>query len=126
MCLLGDEVLRALLLPDGETGNAGSGSGNRVELIAVCEHIAEVQRIGTGEIVIETDAELVGILSNRLRRGEEILTAVRKREEAEETGGERIDVGELIAGVGFVEKDIKELVVRIVAKASRETFRAGS
>ena len=119
---LSDEILRALILAHGKSRHAGAGRGNRIELIALVEHVTEIQGVRLSQVVIEADAELVVVLGDDLRGGEEIGAGVGEREEAEETGGEGVDVGELVVGIRLVEEDVEELVIGIVAEASGESF----
>ena len=60
--LLGHEILRPLILPDGKARHACAGSGDRIELRAVTEHVAEVQDVGmlqdSGRAAIRIDRVL--------------------------------------------------------------------
>src|SRR5437764_8004706 len=40
---LRDKILRALVLPDRESGNTGTGSRNGIELVALVEHEAKIE-----------------------------------------------------------------------------------
>src|SRR5262249_32655702 len=93
---LRDEILRALVLSNGEARDTGAVSGNRIELVAVVDHVTEIEGIARREVVVKADATLIVVLRDDLRRGEEIGAGVGQREQAEEIRGERIDVGELI------------------------------
>ena len=45
MSFLSDEILRALILTHRKSRDAGAGCGNGIELIALVEHVAEIQGV---------------------------------------------------------------------------------
>lgn len=82
MSFLGDEILRALILSYRKARNAGAGSGDGIELVPIVEHVAEIQGVRRGEVMVKANSELVVVLSDDLRRGEEIQAAVWEGEKA--------------------------------------------
>src|SRR5580692_5715149 len=76
--------------------------------------------------MVNLDAELIGVIAEGLRGGEEIRADVRIREEAQQVlrNGVELSLRQLVIRVRRIGKDIEELVGRIVAEALREALRA--
>src|ERR1700722_7375026 len=63
VCFLGDKILRALVFAYGEAGYAGAARRWRIDLGELIEHVIEVQRVARIEVVVDLDAELIGIIA---------------------------------------------------------------
>ena len=61
--LLRDEILRPVILAHRKAGNIGADRRKRVRRRAGAEHVAEIQSVGTGKIMIQAHSELVVILA---------------------------------------------------------------
>jgi hypothetical protein len=74
--LLCNEILRPLLLPYRETRHARARRGNRMKFCAIAEGIPEVQRVGSSNVLIEPQAELIRVLMYDLGRGIDVVSIV--------------------------------------------------
>ncbi len=61
--LLSDEVLRSVILAHRETGNIGAHRRKGIRSRATAVHVAEIQGVCPGKIMIQAQAELVVILA---------------------------------------------------------------
>src|ERR1700734_4486412 len=80
MRLLRDGILRPVVLSHGKTRNIGSDRRKRIRRGAGAEHVAKIQSVGTGKIMIQAHSELVIILDKSLRGVDPILSLIRQRE----------------------------------------------
>src|SRR5256885_12742409 len=94
--LLRDKTLRPMIFPHGESGNVCAGGGERVGHTALAEAVAKIENIFGGEIVIETQAELVFVLRLRECGDEGGVACVRQWIERENVLRNRINAGKLI------------------------------
>ncbi len=69
--------------------------------------------------MVDLDAELIGVIAEGLRGGEQIRPGVRKREEAQQVLRNRVELSlrHLVIRVRCIGKDVEKLVRRIVAEA---------
>ena len=76
--------------------------------------------------MVDFDTELIGVIAQGLRCGEQIRTGVRKREEAQQVFRNLVELlwRHQVVWVGRIGKNVKELVLRIVAEATREALGA--
>src|SRR5579871_3055050 len=115
MGFLRDEILRTMILSDRKSRHACAGSRERIEPGTVAEHVAKVQSIGFGKVVVHPDPELIGIVVQRFRSIEDVRAAIRLRKEAEKALGERVYEWKLVIRDGRVREDIEELMRRVIA-----------
>src|SRR5947208_494670 len=123
MGFLHHEVLGAMAFSDGKSGYARARRGERIETRAVAENVAEVKRVNWRKVVVEPHPELVGVVAQRLGRGEKVGSAVRRGKEAQQGLRNRINRRQLVVGVWLIEKDVKQLMSGVVAEAAAEAFR---
>src|SRR6478735_3186816 len=78
------------------------------------------------EVVINLDAELIGIIGQNLGRGKQIGARVWKRKEAQQIFRNRVELSlrHLVIRVRCIGEDVEKLVRRVVAEAVREALRA--
>lgn len=72
MRFLRDEILRALVFAYGKAGNVGPGSRERVNRVSLRKHVAEIEDVARGEVVVNAEAELVVGLVESLRGAEAV------------------------------------------------------
>ena len=123
---LGDKILSPLILSDWKTRHARTRCGNRVKLSAITVGVAEVQDIGCSQVLIETQSELVRVLVNNLGRGVNIGSVVGRRKIAQQILRKRAEERhvKLVIGIGLVQENIEQLVVRVVAESAGKALRA--
>src|SRR6202035_1086369 len=66
--LLGNEILRPLILPHRKARHARSRRWDGIELRSVNDGVAEVQNVGGCQIVVDLHSSLVRVLAHDLRR----------------------------------------------------------
>src|ERR1700722_3292299 len=81
---LRDEVLCALVFSDREAGHTGAARRQRIDLGKLVEHVSEGQSVVLIEVMVNLDAELIGVIAEGLCCGEQIRADVRKGEEAQQ------------------------------------------
>src|SRR3984885_4692169 len=84
VCFLRYEVLCALVFADREARHTGAPRRQWVDLGQLVEHVPEGQSVARIEVMVHLDAELIGVIAEGLRCGEQIRADVRKRKEAQQ------------------------------------------
>ena len=119
MCFLGYETLCPMVLSNGITRNAGTGSRKRIEAVNVIEHVAKVQRVCRREVVVNAQAKLVPIIVESSAREKSICADIRLRKQTQQAQREgtlsqrigRIWRRHLVEGIWLLEKDVKQLMI---------------
>src|SRR5208283_2894582 len=94
--LLRDKVLCAVILSHWKAGDICPYRRKRIRCRSSAEHVAEIQRVGTGKIMIHAQSKLVVILAQGLRGDETIGSNVRQREKRQDIPRCRVDGGQLV------------------------------
>src|SRR3954468_22626355 len=109
-----DEILRPLPLAHRESRHTGPGGGNGIELCAVAEGVTKVQRVRTGELLIQPKPELIRALRYDLRRRVDVGAVVRYGEETQKAQRKRARIGlrerHLVKRIRLVEENVEQLV----------------
>src|ERR1700722_1472617 len=116
---LPDKVLRAIILAHGKAGHVGPHRRKRIGRWPAAVHVAEIQRVGAGKIMIEAHAELVVILAQGLGSDESIGAGVGQREKRKDVGRDRVDwpeQGHLVERHRHAKKG--ELLLSVIAQAA--------
>ena len=96
--LLGDKILPPIVLAYGKAGNVGSYWRERVGRRTRAVHVAEIQRVRKGKIMIQAQSELVIILAQGLRASKSIRPVVRLWEEGQDVLCNWINRSQLAVG----------------------------
>src|ERR1700675_2401277 len=78
VCLLRDKVLRPVVFSHGEPWDIGAHRRERICRRAAAVHVPEIEVVCCGQIMIQTDSELVVILDERLSGDESIRPRLRQ------------------------------------------------
>ena len=89
--LLRDKILRAIILAHGKARDIRAHRRKRIRRRAAAEHVAEIQSVGAGKIMIEAHAELVVVLAQSLRGDESVFAGVWQRKKRQDIRRNRID-----------------------------------
>src|ERR1700674_1533153 len=96
--LLGDKVLPSIVLAHRKAGNVGANGRERIGRGTSTVHVAEIQRVRMGKIMIQAQPELVIILAEGLRASKSIRPVVRLWEEGQDVFCNWINRSQLAVG----------------------------
>ncbi len=95
MCVsLRDKILRTVILAHRKARNIGAHRRKRIGGWTGAEHVAEIESVGMGKIVIEAQSELIVVLAESLRGDVSVFADVRQREKRQDTARRGIDRGD--------------------------------
>ena len=128
MRLLRDKVLRAMIFSHRIAGNACARGRERIEAVHVVEHVTEIQCVRGSEVMINTQPELISIVTTSSRGEKSVCPYIRLRKEAQQAHGKRalrqrvgrIGCRHLVERIRLLEKDVEELMVKIAADSVYE------
>src|SRR4051794_34644083 len=85
MRFLGHEVVSAVIFKHRKTRNAGTRRGKWVEPRAIAEHVAEVQSVAGGKIMVDSDTELICAIPQSIGGVEYVRAVIRLRKQIQES-----------------------------------------
>src|ERR1700675_4762106 len=91
VCLLRDKVLRPVVFSHGEPWDIGAHRRERICRRAAAVHVPEIQVVCCGQIMIQSDSELVVILDEGLSGDESIRPRLWQGKERQHIRRNRID-----------------------------------
>ena len=125
--LLRDKVLRSVILAHRETGDIGAHRRKGICGRTTAIHVAEIQGVCPGKIMIEPQTELVVIGAQGLRGDESIFPFVRQRKKGQDIRRNRVngrEKSQLVEGHRCAKE--RQLLLRVAAdpagvKSSRKS-----
>src|SRR5271156_6311644 len=82
--LLRDKILGAVILAHRKARNIGAHRRKRIGGWTGAEHVAKIESVGTGKIVIEAQSELIVVLAESLRGDVSVFADVGQREKRQD------------------------------------------
>lgn len=107
--LLGYKILRPLVHANRKSRDVCPIARKRVGLAALPEAVAEVQSVAVGEVMVNADAELVGIADERLSADVDEWAGIGERIIGQQILGNGIDERQLVVGNRLARELIEKL-----------------